>query len=305
MKKMSLRNVYLWVVFGTFLSALGPSIFKKMLKETGMNQELSIVFFLFFGAISMLAVYVIDSPTNLKRKKIKFSKIEVYKLIGCGILVAMQFWAFTTGMNKGTVTETTLAVRISPFISVLFGSLFLNEKIKNRKNLTWAIICCLSGFLFMQNTESLRKLDVPSMIYGTVSAFALAGKNTISSSLVKKHHKVPSAVVVILGMFIGGFVMIFAVDKNAFMVPSVNQFLVLLFLGFGTIAVPAWINNHAFKETENMGAVTFFSFLLPFLGGVSAYFLNEESGFDYPRMIISLLIITFGIYLINKKGEKK
>lgn len=172
MRKMSLKEVYAWVIF---VCAWPFGIQKDVRRDRDEPGTWRCVF-LTFRCLSTLVVYMADRSTRLRGINVRISKKESCKLILCGLLVAGQFWFFTIGMTKGAVTETTMAVRISPFIVVLFGSWFLKERIRNRSNLFWAIIFCLGGFFLMQNLEYLMKLDVPSMAWGAASALALAGK---------------------------------------------------------------------------------------------------------------------------------
>lgn len=304
MKMIANRKIYALVLFGTCLSALGPSVFMAMLLTVEkMNREFGIALFLLLGGLSMISVYIIDNLININDKKIMCGVRESIKLVMCGLLSAGQFFAFTFAMQLGSVTETTMMVRVSPLMSILMGHYFLNEKVKNWKFLILASVLCLGGVFFMQNanTNSPKQTNALAMFFGILCALALAGKNVLSSSLTTKHHSLPNLFVVALSMIIGGLIMFLVVDGNSFGIPNVNQILILIFLGIVTIAIPASINIHAFRVTGNMGAVTYFSFLLPLFGSVAAYFINGERGFDYFKLGLSFTVISVGIYLINKK----
>lgn len=304
MKKLTFKWVYALVLFGTCLSALGPSVFMAgLLKAEKMNREFSIALFLLFGGLSMMLVYFIDNLINSSKRKIILSIKESVKLASCGLLSAGQFFAFTFAMQLGSVTETTMMVRVSPIMSILMGHYFLNEKVRNWKLLVLASSLCLGGVFFMQDisANSFAQVKVLAMLFGILSALALAGKSVLSSSLTARHHELPNFFVVAISMIIGGLVMLSFVDKSFFIVPNANQISILIFLGIVTIAIPMTINNYAFRVTKKTGAVTYFGFLLPVLGAMAAYFINDERGFDYLKLGLSFVAISIGVYLINKK----
>ncbi len=308
MSYLSQKTIYLWVFFGTCLSALGPSFFMKMLKDYPMNRELGVGFFLLFGGLSTIFVYLIDTFKNSKdKKKIVLNTHMNCKLLVCGVLTAAQFLAFTIAMQLGSVTETTMMVRVSPIMSLLMGHFFLNEKVENWKLAMFASVLCLGSVLFMQDLSMnfLQSTQILPILLGILSAFALAAKSTLSSSLTAKHHNLPNLLVVSSTMILGGLLMFFWVDKNSFSFPDMSQLGILVFLGVGTVAIPAAINIHAFRVTGNMGAVTYFGFLLPVLGAVAAYFIYGERGFDYLRLGLAFVIMSIGIVIMNWKPKPK
>ena len=166
-----------------------------------------------------------------------------------------------------------------------------------------ASILCLGGVFFMQDVSanSLKQTNFLAMFFGILCALTQAGKNTLSSSLTTKHHSLPNLFVVAVSMIIGSLIMFLFVSRDSLNILNMNQLSVLIFLGVFTIAIPAAINIHAFRATGNMGAVTYFSFLLPVLGATAAYFINDERGFDYFKLGLSFAVISAGIYFINKK----
>jgi hypothetical protein len=54
-----------------------------------------------------------------------------------------------------------------------------------------------------------------------------------------------------------------------------------------------------------MGVLSFFSYLLPLLGSIAAYYINKERGFDYVTLGVSFVVISVGIYFANKSIGKQ
>lgn len=307
MKTIAHGKIYVFILLGTCLSALGPSVFMSMLlKAQKMNRELGIAYFLLCGGSTLLVVFLVDYLFNSESKKILLSIKEGAKLMLCGLFVAVQFFAFTFAMQLGSVTETTMMARVSPLMSIIMGHYYLNEKIRSWKYLFLASILCLGGVFFMQDigNNSLKHFNVAAMLFGILSAFSLACINILYSSMTSKHHSLPNFFVVSVSMLIGGLFMLSFVDSKVLQKPNMDQLVILIFLGVVTAAIPRLINNYAFRVTGNTGAVTYFSFLLPILGAIAAYFINNERGFSYGKLGLSFIVISVGIYLVNKKTKQ-
>lgn len=76
------KKAYALVLFGTCLSALGPSVFMAMLNIEQMNCELGISLFLLMGGLSIVVIYLIDNFANHSNKKrAKLGPQEIIKPI--------------------------------------------------------------------------------------------------------------------------------------------------------------------------------------------------------------------------------
>ena len=260
------------------------------------------------GGLSAAIIFILSNLSEAKRGNLSlpFGKKSLAKLGVGGVLVAAQYFTFTVSMQIGSVTETTMIVRLSPLLQVFMSVLFLGEKVKDWRNILIAAILCLGGAFMMQNVnfESLRQAKIVFMFFGFLCAFVMAGKAVLYGSL-SKYDNLPKLFIISVGMIIGALLMSPFVKAEFIGVPSFNQMLILIFLGVLTSTVPSFIQLYAFGVIGSMGALSFFSYLLPLLGSVAAYLINHERGFDYYKLGFSFIVISIGIYLANRSIKKR
>ena len=299
-------RAYFFVVLSMFLSSLGPSVFMLLLKDTDMNREFGIMLFLLFGGLAYAIVYLFGSESGEKKQQICWNTKVLIKLLFSGVLAAVQYFTFTISMQLGSVTETTMFVRLSPLFNVILSSFFLDEKIISKNKLFLATVLCLGGAFLMQGIclDSLKRINILFILFGVMCALTMATNNVFNGSM-SKYDKLPHSLIVAVEMIIGALLMIPFIRIESLNLPSLEQFGILVFLGVFTIAVPNFIKLFAYHATGSMGKIAFFSYLLPVFGSVAAYFINKERGFDYMTLGFSFIIISAGIYFANESIDKK
>lgn len=302
---MRALSIYALVLFGTLLSALGPSCFILLLRE-GLNRELGVTLLLVLGGVSTAVFTRITSSFTIPGVG-SLSRGVILKLVFRGILVAVALHAFTISMQKGSVTETTLMVRVSPLVVIVMGHYFLQEKVRSWIVVAVASFLCFGGIFFAKDASamSFQNASFLAMCWAMVSAFSKAGGDILSSSLTNKHDNLPNSFVVCLTMIFGGLLLLLFVDWKSVAFPDTNQIMVLILIGIFTTAIPSIISNYAYHIVGNTGVVTYFSFLVPVFGSFAAFFIAGERELDYQRLILSFLIISVGVGLIVLVGPKK
>lgn len=302
---MKILNAYALVPFGTLLSALGPSCFVLLLRE-GLNRELGVALLLVLGGVSMAVFTHTTNSLALPRLGV-LSRWVFLKLVCRSILVAAAFHAFTISMQQGSVTETTLMVRVSPLMAIVMGHYFLQEKVRSWIIVAVASILCFGGIFFAKDASviSFQNASFLAMCWVMVAAFSQAGGNILSSSLTNKHDNLPNSFVVCSTMIFGGLLMFLVVNWKSVIFPTISQIIVLILIGIFTTAIPAIINNYAFRIVGSTGVVTYFSFLIPVFGAFAAYFIAGEKELDYHRLVLSFFVISVGVGLIMLVRPKK
>ena len=106
-----------------------------------------------------------------------------------------------------------------------------------------------------------------------------------------------------LFMIVGGLTMIPFTHGELFSIPTTNQALLLVFMGINGV-ISGFITIWACRKTGNMGVVTFFEYLIPLFGGVAAYFICGEKGFNYLNLALSFVLVSLGVYLINRAQKR-
>lgn len=309
-----MKKVYFLVLFGTVLSSLGPAIFKNVIEQ--MNRNFGISLLLLVGGLSATVIYLTDSFVNHKngdKKRIKPSVSEMIQLALCGVFAAVHFLAFVIAMQIGSVTETTMTVRVSPVMSILMGHFFLNEKVKSWKIMIISSALCLGSVFLMQDMSniSLDQKSTTAMLLGILSALAGALRKTLTRNITSEVQSLPNLFVLAVSMTVGGLFMIMGgltmipfTGEKLFSLPNMNQVLMFTFLGINGV-ISGSIVIWACQKTGNMGVVTFFEYLIPLFGGIAAYLICGEKGFNYFNLTLSFALVSLGVYLLDRAQKKQ
>ena len=310
-----MKKVYSLVLFGTFLSAIGPAILKNVLSVGQMNRNFGISLILLMGGFSATVIYLTDSFVNYKnsdKKRIKLSVSEMIQLTLCGFFTAVHYITFVIAMQIGSVTETAMIVRVGPVMAILMGHFFLNEKVKSWKIMIISSALCLGSVLLMQDlsTTSLGQNSTIAILFGILCAFAGALKRTLTRNITSKKESLPKLFVVAVSMMVGGLFMSMGglvitsfTGEELFSLPSMNQSLMLTFLGINSVIYGS-ITIWACRATGDMGVVNFLDYLTPLFGGIAAYFICGEKGFNYPNLVLSFMFVSLGVYLFDRAQKK-
>lgn len=281
-----------------------------------MNRNFGISLFLLVGGLSAMVIYLADSFTNCKKKgekRIKPSVSEMIQLALCGFFAAIHFLTFAIAMQIGSVTETTMTVRVSPVMSILMGHFFLNEKVKSWRVMMFSSALCLGSVFLMQDlsTISLDQNSTTAMLLGILSALAGALRKTLTRNMTSEEQSLPNLFVVAISMTVGGLFMIMGglamtpfTGEKLFSLPNMNQSLMFAFLGINGV-ISGSIIIWACRATGNMGVVTFFEYLIPLFGGIAAYFICGEKGFNYLSLVLSFALVSLGVYLLDRAQKKR
>ncbi len=220
-----------------------------------------------------------------------------YALLTSGLLIGINWFLYIYAINTDRVVESSLGYYINPLISVLFGLIFLRERLDKFQWL--ALFLAFTGVLIL--TIKYGKLPWISLMLA--SSFALYG-------LMKKIFKYDSlSGITIETLFLFPFALMFLIkdyiymNHNFFNRPFVIYFLLLfagvvtvlplLFFAMGTKRIPL----------SNVGFIQYTSPTLMLLQGI---FIYKES-FSLTHLtsfcFIWLALIIYTITLFFKKEE--
>jgi drug/metabolite transporter (DMT)-like permease len=313
---MEIKNKTEWIGYGAallaaILGSLGPPVFKKFIED--INMSVGIAYMLFLGGISTVLFYVFPRfRTGEKRTSINQGMVLI-RLIFLGLFTVLAYLCYAMAMSTGSVTETVVIVRLSVLFSVFLSVVFLREeKIKSYFLVGMAIILCSSGLTMSQRKGfSFQEMNMTLVFYAISAAVFLAGSSVLQRYIARED-KMSSIPIVFTSMLIGGMLMASYsfIEGTKFVFPDAKQLSLLIFLGFGTIAIPVILSISAFKSI-GVSKTSFFSYPMPILSGIAAFFLNEERGFSYVYLAIGFTLITlgvictkFGITKMYRGGEK-
>lgn len=229
--------------------------------------------------------------------------------LGCVIRLGMvqtvlQYVFFYIGLAHAYGSMGAIMSPTSTFFAILIASLIMHqEKLTARK-----IVGCIIGF----SGVVLVALNGS----GITTGFKMAGEGALllaaffygcSSVLIKKYseRENPLALTSYQFMFGGALMIIFSLLFGARLTAfSTEGVLVLFYLSLvSCLAFSIW---SMLLKNNPVSKVVVWSFTNPIFGVCfSALLLGEGKNINWPRVILALALVCFGVYLVNTISDRK
>lgn len=251
----------------------------------------------FMAGIITIAIYSIARKKLLVFKKENLPRV----LTVASFQTVIQYIFFYVGLTNTTGVKGTIASGSSAFFCVLIASLiFKQEKLTARK-----IIACILGLLGII-IINLQGLELTMNFLGDGFVILSTVAYSFSSVFMKRFSKYEDPVVlsgyqfifggafmIILGLLLGGRVSF----------ESTKGVVILVYLAFlSAVAYALW---GMLLKHNPVSKVTIFSFTTPIFGTIlSLLLLPEHSGVDPVNLIITLILVSGGILLLNYQTNK-
>ena len=259
----------------------------KLTPETIISMRLIL-------AISLLLIIALlqkrDFSINLKS--------HGYILL-LAIIAVFHLWIQVTGLKFTTASNTGWIIGTAPIFMALLGLFFFKEKLNVLK--VTGIIIATFGLLLLVGNGNPTNIDLIKN-KGDLLVLASAFTWGIYSIVNKKISLNYSPVMTILYLFIMMAIIIIPFTVSDSTINSVKTlsgigWIAILFLGLLCSGVAYVIWAFALREMESakVGAYLYFE---PFVTVIAAWILLKEDITLF--MILSGLIITFGVFLVNK-----
>lgn len=250
------------------------------------------------AGVLTVAIYSIARrrPLYPKRKNLP----RVLSISACQTVI--QYIFFYIGLANTTSVKGTIASGSSAFFCVLIASLiFRQEKLTAKK-----IVACLLGFAGIL-IVNLQGLELTMNFLGDGFVILSTVSYAFSSVLMKRFSAYEDPVVLsgyqfiiggsfmtVLGLCLGG-----TVDLS-----HVGGALLLLYLSLlSAVAYALW---GILLKHNPVSRVSIFSFTTPIFGTIlSLILLPGTSGVDPINLILTLLLVSAGIFLLNYKKDAK
>lgn len=213
----------------------------------------------------------------------------------------LQYIFFYMGLSLTSGVKGTIASGSGAFFAILIASLvFRQEKLGIKK-----VIACVLGFsgIVIINIKGLKLNAEIGDLLVIISAIAYA----TSTVLMKRFSKYEDPVVISGYQFIvGGAVMILGGLAFGGYV-TVDSWQAVLMLGYlallSALAYSLW---GILLKYNPVSRVSIYNFMTPVFGVLlSTLMLTESSNVDALNVVISLLLVSTGIFLLNFKRETK
>ena len=251
----------------------------------------------FMAGIITIAIYSIARKKLLVFKKENLPRV----LTVASFQTVIQYIFFYVGLTNTTGVKGTIASGSSAFFCVLIASLiFKQEKLTARK-----IIACILGLLGII-IINLQGLELTMNFLGDGFVILSTVAYSFSSVFMKRFSKYEDPVVlsgyqfifggafmILLGLLLGGRVSF----------ESTKGVVILVYLAFlSAVAYALW---GMLLKHNPVSKVTIFSFTTPIFGTIlSLLLLPEHSGVDPLNLIITLILVSGGILLLNYQNAK-
>ncbi len=216
------------------------------------------------------------------------------------VIAVFHLWIQVTGLKFTTASNTGWIIGTAPIFMALLGLIFFKEKLNAIKIL--GVIIATVGLLLLVGKGNLTNID---LIKNKGDLLVLSSSFTwgIYSMVNKKISLNYSPVMTILYLFIMMAIIIIPFTVSESSIKSVVNlsgvgWIAILFLGLLCSGVAYVIWAYALREMESakVGAYLYFE---PFVTVITAWvFLREDITL---LMILSGLIITAGVFLVNKE----
>lgn len=300
-KKPSIFQNPLVVIFGALLccalwGSATPFIktgYELLLPERDVPSTI-----LFAGIRFTLAGVLTVLIYSVARRRVLYPKRENLPrvLIIAAFQTVIQYIFFYVGLANTSGVKGTILSGSSAFFSVLIASLiFRQEKLTPKK-----IIACLLGLAGII-IVNLQGLEFTMNFFGDAFVLFSTISLAFSSVLIKRFSKHEGPVVLSGYQFvIGGIFMVLVgiIFGGRIVLTSAVGILVLIYLAFlSAIAYALWGMLLKFNPVSR---VTIFSFTTPIFGTLlSMLMLRESSGVEPLNLVLTLLLVSAGIFLLN------
>ena len=222
-------------------------------------------------------------------------------LIIAAFQTVIQYIFFYVGLSNTSGVKSAILSGSSAFFSVLVASLvFRQEKLTPKK-----ILACLLGLVGIV-LINLQGLEFTMNFFGDAFVLFSTISLSFSSVLMKRFSKHEDPVTLSGYQFIVGGIFMTAVGfvfGGKIVFNSLVGILVLIYLALvSAVAYAVWGMLLKFNPVSK---VTIFSFTTPIFGTLlSLIMLTESSGVEPLNLILTLILVSTGIFLLNYQKTK-
>lgn len=245
-----------------------------------------------------IAIYSIARRRFLVPQKKNIGKI----LTVSAFQTVIQYIFFYIGLANTTGVKGTIESGSNAFFSLIVASLiFRQEKLTAKK-----LIACLIGFAGVV-IINLNGLDFNMNFLGDGFVLFSSLAYGVSSALMKKFSSDEDPVVISGYQFLVGGIFLIAVGLlmgGSITIATLPAAGVMIYLAFlSAIAYALW---GVLLKHNPVSKVTIYTFMIPVFGVLlSSLMLTENSNVSVINLIITLVLISGGILMLNYKKEKQ
>lgn len=258
---------------------------------------------LFAGVRFFIAGIIVALFDIIKNRKLPaFKKDTLKEITILGFLqTTMQYIFFYIGLTYTTGVKGSIINGTGTFFSIILAHFICNDdKINGQK-----IIGCILGFIGLitvnfTSDSSLYSgftikgegfIVIASLLLSISSIYSKKITKTVAPVLVTAYQlTIGGLLLIIIGIIFGGHLNVINVKSIA---------LVIYMALISSVAFGIWT---VLLKYNKVSQISIYNFLIPVFGTIlSGIFLGED--FFNARILISLLLVSLGIYIVNSKQK--
>ncbi len=248
----------------------------------------------------ILAISLLLTIALIQKRNFSINLKSHSYILLLAIIAVFHLWIQVTGLKFTTASNTGWIIGTAPIFMAVLGLIFFKEKLTSLK--VTGIIFASFGLLLLVGKGDITSIDLIKN-KGDLLVLSSAFTWGIYSMVNKKISLSYSPVMTILYLFIMMAIIIIPLTINQATIKSISTlsdvgWVSILFLGFlcSGAAYVIWAYSLREMESAKVGAYLYFEpFVTVFTGWI---FLKEDITLF---MILSGLVITFGVILVNKE----
>jgi len=252
----------------------------------------------YFLAFLVLVPFLFKS--NYKKEVLSLSKKEISELVILGIL----FYALTQGTQflglfYLPAVLVSLILNLTPIVVLVFGILFLDEKIK-RNQVVGTGIFFIGILIYFLPVDISKKeiIGIGIMLAGTVFNAA----SSVLGRKINKRERLSPLVITTISMGIGSVLMLSAgFTFYDFPAISTKTLILLVWLAVVNTAVAFTIWNYTLKHLQAFESSIINSTMLIQIALLAFLFLGEGLS---TKKVIGMLLVAVGAVLVQLKSIK-
>lgn len=248
------------------------------------------------AGIFTVLIYSIARKNFLYPKKENLGRVAT---VSC-FQTILQYIFFYIGLANTTGVKGTVESGSSAFFALLISSLiFKQEKLTFKK-----IFACIIGFAGIV-LVNLNGLDFSMNFFGDGFVIMSTIAYSISSVLIKKYSQYEDPVVISGYQFIiGGIVMVLTgiLSGGRIIIPNAVALGVLIYLAI--LSAAAYSLWGVLLKHNPVSKVSIYNFMTPVFGVIlTSLMLTEQSKVQPLTLVVTLILISTGIFILNYKKE--
>lgn len=272
--------------------------------QIGADNTASQIFFA--GIRFTLAGILVISIYSIGRKRLIIPKKTSWGMVGIVALLqtVMQYFFFYIGLAHTTGVKASIIEGSHVFLAIIFACMIFRQE-KMTKEKSSGCIIGFAGVILVNLTDSAQ-LGGGFCLNGEGFLFIACIAYALSSIFIKIFSEKENPVVISGYQFlIGGLVMIVV---GGFMGGAVHptggmSFVLLLYMAMiSAVAYSVW---GLLLKYNPVSRISIFGFSNPVFGVIlSAVILGEGATMPWGKSMLSLALVSIGIFLVNRENDK-